>query len=282
MFEVSQNDSYSYLLTKPKFISLDPAAAIPDIPIKGVRIGLNGAEAKVGQAYSPLSTNVTAANYVAGSGQLLSSIGTVVALEKGPDSDLFFLTFEQIGTHSHVVTEGALPTPAAPVDLAASARIGVRTFDELNQSMSNITGVPTTDAGVAQTYAVVKQQLPPVENFGAFLASHQTGIAQLAIKYCAQLVSDNTRRAAFFPGVNVNTTATTFFGSTGSAGRLAVITPLLTKVVGANLNSQPADSVVSAEVDALITKLTNNGASTATVTKAACGAVLGSAMLTVQ
>ena len=64
--------------------------------------------------------------------------------------------------------------------------------------------------------------------------------------------------------------------------RLAVITPLLTKVVGTNLNSQPADSVVSTEIDDLITKLTNNGASTATVTKAACGAVLGSAMLTVQ
>jgi hypothetical protein len=26
MFEVSQNDSYSYLFTKPVFISLDPAA----------------------------------------------------------------------------------------------------------------------------------------------------------------------------------------------------------------------------------------------------------------
>ena len=30
-------------------------------------------------------------------GQQLSSIGTIIALEKGADSDEFFLTFEEIG-----------------------------------------------------------------------------------------------------------------------------------------------------------------------------------------
>ncbi len=53
MFEASQFDSYSYLFDKPSFISLDGSLDPDQIPIRGVRIGINGAEAKVGQAYAP-------------------------------------------------------------------------------------------------------------------------------------------------------------------------------------------------------------------------------------
>jgi hypothetical protein len=84
MLEASQNDSYSYLFTKPTFISLDPNASDGSIPIKGVRIGVNGAEARVGQAYVPLAATVSSSNYFAGTGQLLSPVGTIIALEKGP------------------------------------------------------------------------------------------------------------------------------------------------------------------------------------------------------
>lgn len=282
MLEASQNDSYSYLFTKPTFISLDPNASIGSIPIKGLRIGVNGAESRVGQAYIPLDTTVSMSNYVAGSGQQLSKVGTIIGLEKGPASDQFFLSFEQIGSQTHTVVEPPPPPPAAPVDAAPQPDIGVRTFDEINQSMSNITGVPITDAGVAATFAQVKQQLPTVPNFGAFLASHQTGIAQLAIKYCAGLVGDAAKRAAFFPGLDVSGSAAAYFGASGSANRGLLINPLLVKGIGTNLPSQPDDADVSTELDALITKLANNGASTATVTKAVCAAVLGSAAVTVQ
>ena len=49
------------------------------------------------------------------------------------------------------------------------------------------------------TYLQVQQQLPPVPNIEAFLASHQTGIAQLAIKYCSVMVDTASTRTAFFP-----------------------------------------------------------------------------------
>ena len=65
MFTVSQYDSYSYLFYQPTFISLDPTAKPSSIPVKGIRIGINGALPLVGQAYIPLSTTVTAANYTA-------------------------------------------------------------------------------------------------------------------------------------------------------------------------------------------------------------------------
>jgi hypothetical protein len=278
MLEASQNDSYSYLFSKPTFISLDPNASLGSVQIKGMRIGVNGAESRVGQAYIPLDTTVTQANYIAGTGQLLSRVGTIIGLEKGPASDQFFLSFEQIGAQAHPVTEAVPPPPAAPVDDPPSPDIGVRTFDELNQSMADITGIPITQAGVAQTFAVVKQQLPTVENFGAFLASHQTGVAQLAIKYCSVLVDDASRRAAFFPALNVSIAV----GASGSANRNAIIDSLLARVVGANLPSQPDDADIRAELEALITKLSGNGASTTVITKAACAAVLGSGALTLQ
>src|SRR5262249_44212331 len=150
--------------------------------IEGIRIGVNGVEALNGQAYANLDLNVTDANYSSEKGQLLSPIGTVIALQKGPATDQFFLSFDKIAGQTHVRTP-VVGVPSPAVDLAPQSDIGVRTFEQLNQSMSLITGVPTTNSGVRSTYLQVQQQLPPVPNMQAFLASHQTGVAQLAIKY---------------------------------------------------------------------------------------------------
>ena len=89
MFTVSQYDCCSYLFYQPTFISLDPTvttSSLPSIPVQGMRIGLNGAVPQVGQAYIPLNTTVTAANYTP-QGEVLSNIGTVIGLQSGPATD---------------------------------------------------------------------------------------------------------------------------------------------------------------------------------------------------
>ncbi len=280
MFEVSQYDSFSYLFTKPTFISLDPAARPGSIPIQGVRIGVNGSEAHTGQAYANVDLSIADANYTSTSGQLLSEVGTVIGLQKGPVADQFFLTFDRIGTRTFARTPVTGVTQA-PVDLTPQSDIGMRTFEQLNQSMSRITGVPTTNAGVRSTYLQVQQQLPPVPSIEAFLASHQTGVAQLAIKYCSVMVDNAATRAAFFPALNVGTSPATQFADANGKDILAA--PLLQKAVGTNIASQPADSAVRSELHALIGKLANKpGASSATVAKAACAAALGSGVLSIQ
>src|SRR4029077_20788692 len=60
MMEGSQYDSYSYLFRKPRFISLDPNAVPANIPISGIRIGVNGTLASVGQSYAKMSAVVGA------------------------------------------------------------------------------------------------------------------------------------------------------------------------------------------------------------------------------
>ena len=51
---------------------------------------------------------------------------------------------------------------------------------------------------VQRVFAGIRSQLPAVESFPAYLASHQTSVTQLAIAYCAALMNDTTQRNAFF------------------------------------------------------------------------------------
>ena len=289
MFEVSRYDSYSYLFNKPVFISLDPAAMPGSIPIKGMRIGINGAEAKVGQAYAPLDVTVTDSNFTPGVGQRLANVGTVIALEKGPDSDLFFLSFDQIGSQIHVRTDPVPPTPATPADKPESSQLGVRTFGEITASFADITGVSPGTASVNSTYKLVEQQLPSVPTIEGFVASHQIGVAQLAIQYCDALV-ESTQAASFFPGLNLSAAPSSAF-----ADPSLLINPLVTRGVGVNLTTQPLDADtsvdhpdVATELNRLVATLSACGGGscaadrTKTITKAACAAVLGSGAVMIK
>ncbi len=290
MMTVSLNDSYSYLFTNPTFISLDPTQTPNGIPISGIRIGINGAEAPVGQSYIPLNTTVTTAQYNSTTGQLLSNVGAVIALQKGPASDQFFLTFAQIGSQLHAYTDPTYAIPA-PVPGPASPDLGIRTFERLAQTMAKVTGVPMTDTNVNQVYTSVQSALPPVPDLTAFSAANQTAISQLAIAFCSEMV--NTRGTAFFGAGFDPTQGGSYFSApiNTNSNRDQVINGLYVNLVGgtigANLGTQPNFPSVQTELDALITNLTP-GAYTSTanrsgvVTKAACAALLGSASTLVQ
>jgi hypothetical protein len=286
MFEVTQYDSYAYLFNQPKLISLDPTALPGSITVKGMRIGINGAEPIAGQAYKPLNVTVTDAMYSSIAGASLSNVGTIVGLERGPVSDEFFLTFEQLGSQINVRTEPAPLAPTTPQDVARPPTIGVRTFDAINMTFSSITGVsPNT---VKTTYLNLRQSLPSVENFTGFLASHQIAVAQLAISYCSAMVDNTTLRNAFFPGANFSSNLTT------QGDRDLIINPVVNKVSGLTLTSQPDPTQMHDELNLLIDnsaagrglglcRSTACGASrTPTVAKAVCAAGLGSAVSTVQ
>jgi hypothetical protein len=285
LFEASQFDSYSYLFNKPAFISLDDAVTPDQIRIQGLRIGVNGAEARVGQAYAPLNRSVNGANYSPETGFALSGLGTVVALDKGPAADEFFLSFERIGSNSHPHVEPA-PTPLPPPpDGDPSSEIGLRTFEEISASMSAMTGIAATNPRVAETYSRVREQLPTVENIEGFLSSHQVGAAQLAIEYCNELVDDTGLRATYFPGFNFGAPAASAFDTAGE--RAQVTGPLTSRAVGTGLATQPTAAEISAEVDALMGRLTACGGAcaadrTEVIVKAACSAVIGSASTLLQ
>jgi hypothetical protein len=273
MFTVSQYDSYSYMFYQPTFVSLDPTVTPNNIPVQGIRIGINGTVPQVGQAYIPLNTTVTSSAYTP-QGEVLSDIGTVIGLQSGPLTDQFFLTFDKLGSHSNVVVE-ATPTAPAPAPGPVAADIGVKTFAQLNSTLSALTGVPTTDSNANATYLAVQQQLPPTPTLEGFSSANQVGIAQLAIQYC---------------NVAVNTPAlqTKLFGSplspsqfTSQAGIDSVTGAIANKVMGSSAH-QPNASTITTELSSLIGKLCmTNSCTTAqgtnAVAAAACATAFGSA-----
>jgi concanavalin A-like lectin/glucanase superfamily protein len=285
VFEVSQFDSFGYLFSNPFYIDLNDEATPSGVPLKGMRIGINGREPAVGQSFANLDLTLGSPDYVLGSGQTLSNLGTVIGLEQGPGIDEFFLTFEELGNGRDVRTEGSLPSQPDPDDLGDVSTIGLKTFEEINASMSKMTGIPTTEPAVYGTYNLVKQQLPTVPDIAGFLASHQMGITQLAIQYCDALVRNDTARADFFPdSFNFNASVAVAFDA---AGREALTGVLLDKLVGTNIGTQPSDTAVEAELNSLITTLTAcpegcDAERTKTVVKASCAAVLGSAVTLIQ
>ncbi len=246
MFQVEQFDNTAYLFEKPTFISLDntytPAAAIP---LEGMRIGVNGREAVTGQAFGNITTSINATDYTI-NGQELSRLGTVIPVEKGPEADEFFLTFERLAGLNNARTETDPVPPAAAPDAAPVSEIGIKTFDEINASMSTVTGVPVANTTVAATFATYKQQLPAIEDIKTFLASHQMAVAQLAMSYCSELVTADRALGAndanrFFKGFDFTQTAQSAFAP---ASRSQVIEPLLVGLMNLDLTT-PANNLAT-------------------------------------
>ena len=280
MMTASQYDSYSYMFYQPTFISLDPtvtSSTLPSIPVQGIRIGINGTVPQVGQAYIPLNTTVTGSAYTP-QGEVLSNIGTVIGLQAGPLTDQFFLTFDKLANQTDVVVE-AIPTAPAPAPGPVVADIGVKTFAQINATLSALTGVPTTDPNVSTTYLAVQQQLPPNPTLEGFSSANQVGVAQLAVQYCNEMVNNPTLLAQMLPGV---TLSAGLFSS--QAGIDSVTGPLAAKVLASGAH-QPAASTITGptgELDSLVANLCSTSACTTAarvqaVTAAACATAFGSA-----
>ena len=196
--EGEQFDTYGYLFSNPVYVNLgNPVPAI-NIPIAGMRVGINGQEAIVGQSFVNLSVNTITANY-----QEISRLGTMVEVQQGTQVDDFFLTFETLGSENNPFVAATPAAPAVPAPLEAHSEIGVRTFSEVNATMSELTGIPTSNSTVFATYTNLKQQLPSTENINAFVPANIIGISQLAFEYCNQLVEDTEgNRTTYFHDQN--------------------------------------------------------------------------------
>ena len=185
----------------------------------------------------------------------------------------------------------------APVDGTPMPDIGIRTFEEINATMSALTGIPTTNAAVKATYATIRQQLPGVESIETFAAAHEMAIAQLAIEYCNALVNNPSTRDAYFPDFDFTLGPALAFAGTDPLlinDRDDVIHPLIDTMMGIGLGSQPDFVAIRNEVgyvvtpdytnliDTLISTGNNSTQRTADITKAVCASVLGSAVTLVQ
>ena len=275
-------DSYGYQFSAPTFVSLNPNAAPANIPITGMRVGVNGVELPSGQSYATLNTTIGGSAYTAAAGQLLSSVGAVIAADKGVESDMFFLTFERLGTHSHAHADLAAQPIVATYPAVPPSTMGVKTFAQVNAALATITGVPVSNTKVNTLYNTLQQSLPPTNDITAFLASHQAAIGQLADQYCNVAVTTPTT-GTIFNGVTLPGTPGGF-ANTQAANQDAFINPLLTRAIGVNVDAN-AETAVRTELKSLMNTLATTaatGRTAATIAQAACTATLGSAVVSLQ
>ena len=283
LFEISEFDNYSYLFNQPAVINLDQKKLDTALIIEGLNIGINGKESGQSQVYANISRTLSTDDTLNES-QRLSELGTIIAIEKGAEQDEFFLSFERLGQHSNIKVEGELVvTPETPAN-TESPEIGLRNFDEIHASMSQLTGVAQDNAKVYGVYQLIQRQLPSITNIETYISAQQMAITQLAIAYCDSAIEDVNLRSTWFPNVNFNAAPNTAYTA---AQRPQFITPLLEQLMPLNLVSQPVKADVSTELNNLIDRLAvcNNNCDavrTRTIAKASCAAVLASAVTLVQ
>jgi len=323
-FEAAEFDSYAYLFANPKFVVLGDTTGLPPIntTIRGLRIGVNGVEAPVGQVFLNMDKNITMSfgptdpkyvdliDSVQGTvdGQTtqipVSATGTVIAQVNGPNAtppDQFYLTFEQLAdqtdTRTPAVSSGLLTYDYEPpiAGLTNDSYIsGIKLFEEINATMSEVTGVPMSNSTVRNIYLGIQQALPSGVAMEGFLASHQIAIAKLALGYCGELVDNTTLRDAYFPGFPFNDPVATAFDTVGEQD--IIVNNLYNNMVLDNVASQPTrtetSNILFGAGTGLLDQLVAGCAAdascnpdsnrTKTIVKTMCVTVLSSAAMTVQ
>ncbi len=278
--EAGEIDKAGYLFANPTYIGAKPGG----LRIKGLQIAINDSLPAVGQAFRNIDVNVDATE------QLLVNIGTVMAKDQGRDADTFMLVFEAVGDKTNTVPEPDAAPLAMVMDQRAVIPIsGIRTFDQINDTMSALTGVASATTAVASVFNQIKQSLPGASNIMSFLPAQQIGITKLATEYCNALTDSSALRAAFFgtaPAVfEFGSAVSAAFGTQEKQDRIS--NALIDKMIGINLSSQPSQAEANGAINALINDLiaanpAGDATRTRAIVKGACTAVLSSAALMVQ
>ena len=278
--EVTDFDKFSYMLTNPTFVGPNPN----NFRIKGISIAVNDVIPLAGQSFRNIDTTVNSTP------QGLSRLGAVIAKDEGPDIDKFSLVFEVLGANENITVE-KIPTPVTsnnPVEPSPDA--GLRTFDQINNTMSVLTGVPTTNTNVQSVYNGLKQQLPSSPDARTFLSAQQVGISKLALEYCDAMVSNTALRTAFFANnqsFQFGSSVSVAFSTGDSIKKDLIVTSISSELVnnmyGVNLATQPDADMATKEVGSLINALITDGkATTQSIVKLACNATLASAAMLLQ
>ncbi|HTO71868.1 MAG TPA: LamG-like jellyroll fold domain-containing protein [Myxococcota bacterium] len=280
-FTVSEYDAYSYLFCAP----LLDTNGRTGFSVQTLRIAVNGTAPVASQAFRTLNTTITQSQ------TQLSQQCQIVPKDLGAAQDMFYIFFDTLGTQSMPIADlGPNPPPQPPPAPAVPfPGIGVRDFAEINNTMSKVTGVATSNTTVSGTYSDVIQQLPTNNDPYSFVSAQQVGIARLSLDYCDQMVENTALRNAFFGAGSFDFTATGDVAFNTQAKRDAIINPLVDNIVGKTLADQPDQTDIRPVLNTLFDQLTN-GCTAATCTstftknavKGVCSAVLSSAAAQIQ
>lgn len=91
----------------------------------------------------------------------------------------------------------------------AQVEVGLKNFEQLNYTFSELTGVPVSNGAVNGAYNAVESTLPSENEVKVLQSSNQVAITRLAAEYCNQLINTGSFTASrdAILGANVLTLA---------------------------------------------------------------------------
>lgn len=175
------------------------------------------------------------------------------------------------------------PSPPPIVVQSAEIDVGVKNFEQINETMSVLTGVSAGTNAVRNVYNDLEVQLPTDNSIKSFLSANQVAITKLAAEYCHALVESGTLRGNVWPGFNFGGTPNAVL--TNNTQKIQFIDQTLNSFWGMNVGGDRTASQL--ELLSLMNELLqgeNLGSNTTTRTtaKGICTAALSSAQVTLM
>jgi len=192
MVEGSQYDSYSYLFRKPASSAWTPNAVPANIPLSGIRIAERYDCARRAVVLQGERHRRRSELHFSRASVLSEHRGGDCS-DKGADSDMFFLSFDQLGSNLHLFVEPTISNPPMTADNTPRADWGIATFERVNRSMAAITGVRSRPT-VRRYTTRRSNRCRPAPQIDAFLPAHQTASRSWPRPTAEQLVDTQSLR----------------------------------------------------------------------------------------
>lgn len=163
-----------------------------------------------------------------------------------------------------------------------NSSLGLRSFEQIKESMAVVTGVRSSAANVQAIYQEVKTQLPTNNDIKTFIASQQVGISKMAVEFCDVMVDTPNLRTSAAPNFNFSQSPNQAFSGAGAKN---LVQGFMASFWGTNLSSVPDDNVSVQLLEGLVDDLlvgSNMGdpAVTLGTAKGICTAVLSASPVT--
>ena len=197
--------------------------------------------------------------------------------------DEFYLCFDQLGSRSNVCSAFAsgVPPACASTRRALQTSVCARSMQSTRRCRPS-TGVSANNAAAKTTFNNVRQSLPGGAGIQAFLSSHQTSIAQLAITLLQRAGRRRGRARQLLPQHSTSVRTSPPADAPRSSIRWS------TKADRQRSHRSPMRPQSQTELDAsdrplvLVGGSCASGSQTRRSSKAVCGAALGNAAMLVR
>lgn len=162
----------------------------------------------------------------------------------------------------------------------AEVKVGVKNFDQINMTMSQLTGIPTNNPNVLAVFNDSSIQLPSDNSVKTFMPSMQVAITKLATEYCDRLVETDASRKVIWTTINFAQTPTQTLTAANKAALVDVaIDHFLGPLNAASITSTRAE-LLSLYSILISGEDMNSSLTTKKVVKGICVASLSSAYVT--